>query len=82
MADLRPTTQSLVSSAEYADLRAPVVITDTKSKTEAWLKAQIHERISSIEAFKGQVAHLQGMLEIKEDELEELRARLAKLNLM
>lgn len=79
MADSRD-TPALVSTDQYSKLRSRVQIIDSKSKTLKWLEAQIHERVSAIAAYRGQIANLEGMLEIKQEELDEFQARLEEAN--
>ena len=79
MADTSTGTD-LVSNKDYEDLRRRVVVLDSKNKTKKWLIAQVHERQSRIEAYKGQMANLEGMLEVAEDEKAELQQRLDTLD--
>jgi flagellar motility protein MotE (MotC chaperone) len=79
MADIQEGTSSLVVRPELEDLRSKIQIKDSVSKTRKLLEAQIHEKKSNIESFKGQMKHLDGMIEIKSEELEVLERRLATL---
>lgn len=79
MADSNTNSTEIVPIKDYADLRLRVSVPDSKTKTLKWLTAQIHERKSRIEAYKGQMANLEGALEVCEDELAELQDRLRKL---
>ena len=79
MADLRASSTEIVPIKQYEDLRRKVTVPDSKSKTRKWLISQIQERIAKIEAFKGQKASIDGMMEVAEDELKELQGRLTKL---
>lgn len=69
----------IAANKEYEKLRKRIIIPDSKSKTRKWLTAQIQERISRIEAYKGQIANLEGMIEGTEDELKELKSRADRL---
>ncbi len=80
MGDARPSgTTEIVPNEHYEQLRQRVIIPDTKSKTRKWLTAQIQERLSKLESYKGQIASLEGMIEVAEDELKELRSRADRL---
>jgi hypothetical protein len=79
MADSNTTGSSIVPAAQYEELRKKVTIKDSKNKTEKWLLGQIHERQSRLHGYLSQIANLEGMLEIAEDELKDLQGRLVKL---
>jgi len=79
MADLGMPSGNLVHHEQYHDLRSKVIVPDTKSKTRVWLAGQVHERTSKLEAYKGQMEHLKGMIEVTEDEIKELKSRQEKL---
>lgn len=78
MSDLRTPTD-LVSNDVFDALRAKPIAIDTKSKTQKWLQSQIHERCATLEAYKGQIANLEGLMECKEDELKQLQENLKRL---
>lgn len=79
MADSNTSGANIVPTAQYEELRKKLAVPDSKNKTEKWLLGQIHERQSRIHGYKSQVANLEGMLEVAEDELKELQDRLVKL---
>ena len=70
---------NIVVHAQFEELRKKVSVPDSKNKTSKWLIGQIHERKSRINGYLSQVANLEGMLEVAEDELRELQDRLVKL---
>lgn len=79
MGDIVESTSALIVRDELEGLRAKIAIRDTVSKTRKWIQAQIQERVASIESFKGQILNLEGMIEVKTEELSELQRRLAAL---
>ena len=79
MADSNTSDGSMVPVAKYEELRKRVSVPDTKNKTNKWLLGQIHERQSRIHGYRSQMANLEGMLEVAEDELKELQDRLVRL---
>lgn len=80
MPDLIERQSLVIERDDLRSLRTTVMVKDSISKTEKWLRAQIHERIAAIESFKGQIHNLNGMIEVKSEELEELNRRLAALS--
>lgn len=79
MADSNTSDSNIVPITELENLRKKVSVSDSKNKTEKWLLGQIHERQSRIHGYKSQMANLEGMLEVTEDELAELQNRLVTL---
>ena len=79
MADSNTSDSAIVPMEQYAELRKKVSVPDSKNKTSKWLLGQIHERKSRINGYLSQIANLEGMLEVAEDELKELQDRLVKL---
>lgn len=79
MGDRMENDNALIVRPEFEDLRSRIAVPDTKSKTRKWLQMQIQERRGAIESFKGQIAALEGMIEHKAEELEELERRLKLL---
>lgn len=82
MSDVHEENTTLVIRKDFDELRSRITIIDNKSKTEKWIRAQMQERIASVEAFKGQIISLQGAIETKTEELTELQRRLAALETM
>jgi len=79
MADSETGGMIVIPAEKYEELRRKVTVPDSKNKTDKWLTGQLHERKSRLSAYLSQMANLEGLIEVAEDEIKELEIRLVTL---
>lgn len=72
-------SSALVVREDLEKLRSKIVVKDTILRTRKKLEADILERKASINSWNGQIKTLEGMIDLKTEELKILEERLAQL---
>ena len=73
------TGTDIIVRQELEDLRSPIAVPDTKTKTQKHLEGQLYEHIGKLETLKANLVRTEGAIEVTEDKIKIIKERLEKL---